>query len=157
MIALVKSNLFEKVGVAYTDKFHVVFTKFFNLKNIYKNFISQLEVDKYDTVFHVTLEIKGLVKVKLENEFKGEKIFATDGLMIEAGADPRIEIPKKLNIKLDSQTNEIIVDKDQKTNIEGIYAAGDITNSSNLKQTITAASQGAIAALSSYNFLMETS
>ena len=77
--------------------------------------------------------------------------------MIEAGADPRIEIPKKLNIKLDSQTNEIIVDKDQKTNIEGIYAAGDITNSSNLKQTITAASQGAIAALSSYNFLMETS
>ena len=93
----------------------------------------------------------------LENEFKCEKIFATDGLMIEAGADPRIEIPKQLNIKLDSQTNEIIVDKDQRTNIEGIYAAGDITNSSNLKQTITAASQGAIAALSSYIFLMETS
>ncbi|MAR37704.1 MAG: thioredoxin reductase [Chloroflexi bacterium] len=118
-----------------------------NIKLILNNTVVELIGD----------EIKGLVKVKLENEFKGEKIFATDGLMIEAGADPRIEIPKKLNIKLDSQTNEIIVDKDQRTNIEGIYAAGDITNSSNLKQTITAASQGAIAALSSYNFLMESS
>ena len=66
--ALVKSNLFEKVGVAYTDKFHVVFTKFFNLKNIYKNFISQLEVDKYDTIFHVTLEIKGLEKQKYSRQ-----------------------------------------------------------------------------------------
>ena len=58
-------------------------------------------------------------------------------------------------IDLDIETNEVVVDKDQKTNIDGIYAAGDLTNGSNLKQTITAASQGAISALSAYNYCLE--
>lgn len=97
----------------------------------------------------------GLQKIKLENEYKNEREFIVDGLMIEAGADPRVDIPLSLGINLDKETNEVVVDKDQKTNIQGIYAAGDITNASNLKQTITAASQGAIAALSAYNYCLE--
>ena len=97
----------------------------------------------------------GLEKIQLKNKFRNQTEFIIDGLMIEAGADPRIEIPKSLGINLDKVTNEVIVDKDQKTNIQGLYAAGDITNSSNLKQTITAASQGAISALSAYNFCLE--
>ena len=97
----------------------------------------------------------GLEKIQLKNKFRNQTEFTVDGLMIEAGADPRIEIPKSLGINLDKVTNEVIVDKDQKTNIQGLYAAGDITNGSNLKQTITAASQGAISALSAYNFCLE--
>ena len=97
----------------------------------------------------------GLEKIQLKNKFRNQTEFTIDGLMIEAGADPRIEIPKSLGINLDKVTNEVIVDKDQKTNIQGLYAAGDITNGSNLKQTITAASQGAISALSAYNFCLE--
>ena len=97
----------------------------------------------------------GLQKIKLEKAYKNETEYIVDGLMIEAGADPRIEIPNSLGIKLDKDTNEVEVDKDQKTNIPGIYAAGDLTNGSNLKQTITAASQGAISALSAYNFCLE--
>tara|TARA_B110000263_G_scaffold239401_1_gene241596 strand:+ start:73 stop:1023 length:951 start_codon:yes stop_codon:yes gene_type:complete len=97
----------------------------------------------------------GLEKIQLKNKFRNQTEFIIDGLMIEAGADPRIEIPKSLGINLDKVTNEVIVDKDQKTNIQGLYAAGDITNGSNLKQTITAASQGAISALSAYNFCLE--
>ena len=95
------------------------------------------------------------VRIELENEFQKSKKLREDGLMIEAGADPRIEIPNSLGINLDETTNEVSVDKDQKTNISGIYAAGDITNGSNLKQTITAASQGAISALSAYNYCLE--
>ncbi len=97
----------------------------------------------------------GLQKIKLEKEYKGENEFIVDGLMIEAGADPRIEIPLSLGIHLDKESNEVIVDKDQKTNVDGLYAAGDLTNGSNLKQTITAASQGAISALSAYNYCLE--
>ena len=97
----------------------------------------------------------GLQKIKLEKAYKNETEYIVDGLMIEAGADPRIEIPNSLGINLDKDTNEVEVDKDQKTNIPGIYAAGDLTNGSNLKQTITAASQGAISALSAYNFCLE--
>ena len=40
------------------------------------------------------------------------------------------------------------------TNLKGIFAAGDLTDASgNLKQTETAAGQGAISALSEYNYL----
>ena len=97
----------------------------------------------------------GLQKIKLEKEHNNETEYTVDGLMIEAGADPRVEIPNSLGIDLDIETNEVVVDKDQKTNIDGIYAAGDLTNGSNLKQTITAASQGAISALSAYNYCLE--
>jgi thioredoxin reductase (NADPH) len=100
-------------------------------------------------------DLGGLEKIQLKNEFRNQTEFTIDGLMIEAGADPRIEIPKSLGINLDKITNEVIVDKDQKTNIQGLYAAGDITNGSNLKQTVTAASQGAISALSAYNYCLE--
>ena len=46
----------------------------------------------------------------------------------------------------------IITDKHAKTNIGGIFAAGDITNN-NLKQIVTAAGEGAIAAKSAYDYL----
>lgn len=97
----------------------------------------------------------GLEEIELENKYNNQNRFKIDGLMIEAGADPRVEIPISLGINLDEETNEVAVDKDQKTNVSGIFAAGDITNGSNLKQTITAASQGAISALSAYNYCLE--
>ncbi len=50
----------------------------------------------------------------------------------------------------------IKADKAQKTNIRGVFAAGDITNNP-LKQIITACGEGAIAAYSAYNDLMRKS
>ena len=45
----------------------------------------------------------------------------------------------------------MIVDKRMHTNIHGVFAAGDLTNASgDLKQTVTAAAQGAVAATSAY-------
>ena len=46
----------------------------------------------------------------------------------------------------------IHVDENMKTSVEGIYAAGDVTNSK-LKQVIVSASQGAIAAKSVSDWL----
>ena len=74
---------------------------------------------------------------------------------MEAGADPRLEIPKQLGLDINSETGEVHVDRNHRTSLEGIYAAGDLTDGTELKQTITAASQGAIAALSSYQYTME--
>lgn len=72
-----------------------------------------------------------------------------DGLFIEVGSVPNTELLSKLNISLDNH-NYIIVDNKQKTNQEGIFATGDATNTTELKQVITAASQGAIAAYHTY-------
>ena len=73
------------------------------------------------------------------------KEYAIDGLFIENGYTPNIDFIKSLNIKLDN--NYIVVDENMKTNIDGIYASGDIIKKK-VYQIVTAASDGAIAALS---------
>lgn len=67
----------------------------------------------------------------------------TFGVFVFAGYEPDNELVKDI-IKLDEQ-GYIITDKQQKTNIDGIYAAGDICVK-NLRQVVTAVSDGAIAA-----------
>lgn len=80
-----------------------------------------------------------------------------NGLFIEVGYVPLTALTNKLGIKTDS-SGHIVVDNEQHTNIEGVFAAGDITTkSANLKQVITAAAEGAIAATSAYNYLKKHS
>jgi len=69
-----------------------------------------------------------------------------DGVFISIGEEPQNELAKKLGVKLDER-GFIITDAQQRTNIKGIYAAGDITGG--LRQVVTACAEGAIAALSS--------
>ncbi len=97
----------------------------------------------------------GLTGIKLTKPYEGQDELTLDGLFIEAGADPRLEIPNQLGLELNPDTNEVHVDRMQKTNVPGVYAAGDLTDGTDLKQTITAASQGAISALSAYTHVME--
>ncbi|MEM4702992.1 MAG: FAD-dependent oxidoreductase [Candidatus Pacearchaeota archaeon] len=73
------------------------------------------------------------------------------GIFVEIGKVPRTDLVKQLEVKLDDK-GYILVDKEMKTNVEGIFAAGDCIAKS-LRQIITAASDGAIAAHSAYKFL----
>lgn len=84
----------------------------------------------------------------------GQTVIPVDGLFVEAGADPRLEVPNQLGVELNPETNEVHVDRGQRTSVPGIYAAGDLTDGTTLKQTVTAASQGAVAALSAYNYVL---
>lgn len=92
-------------------------------------------------------ELKKLVgNEKLEKVIlKDNKEIVLDGIFIEIGHVPNTELLEKLNLTLDSH-GEIIVDKQQRTNIPGVFAAGDCTNQSELKQIVTSTSQGAVAA-----------
>ncbi|NIM47201.1 MAG: thioredoxin-disulfide reductase [Candidatus Aenigmarchaeota archaeon] len=102
------------------------------------------------------IEIKGKAtvrKVILDNPYQNQKELEIDGVFIEIGETPVTSIIKNLKIKTD-KLGYIITDQSQKTNLSGVYAAGDITTSSNnLKQIITACSEGAIAVNSVYNYL----
>lgn len=101
-------------------------------------------------------EEKGLTGIRLSRPFEGRDVYEVDGIFIEIGADPRVEIPNELGVKLDPVTNEVNVDRMMRTNVAGLFAAGDLTNGSGpLKQTVTAAAQGAIAALSAYMYVSE--
>lgn len=73
-----------------------------------------------------------------------------DGIFISIGELPQNELAKQLNVKLDEK-GYVIVDRQQRTNIKGVYAAGDITGG--LRQVITACAEGAIAALASTEVL----
>jgi len=112
---------------------------------------------KIETVFNNSVEEflgnEKLEKVVLKNEYNGSKELYIDGIFIEIGYVPADGMLEKLNIKKDIR-DYIEVASDMSTNIEGIWAAGDITNgSNNFHQIITACSEGAIAANSIHEFL----
>ena len=101
----------------------------------------------------VPVEITGKGKVeKLVYKQAGEKKeIDLDGVFIEIGAEALTKIVQKLGIKLDKE-KQIIVDKDMKTSVLGVFAAGDVTNFP-LKQVVVASSQGAVAARSAYEYV----
>ncbi len=98
------------------------------------------------------VEILGNEKVegvKLDN---GNSL-KLDGIFVEIGSIPSTTLLKNINIELDEQ-GYIVVDHLMRTNIEGVFAAGDVTNLyKHFRQVVVAAAQGAIAAYSAYSFL----
>ncbi|MCI0782043.1 MAG: FAD-dependent oxidoreductase [Chloroflexi bacterium] len=99
------------------------------------------------------IELKGndgLSAIVLDQEVNGSTELAVNGIFIEIGADPRTELAHQLGILLNDR-DEIIVDKHMGTNVHGVFAAGDVTDAGgDLKQTLTAAAQGALAATAAY-------
>ncbi len=79
-----------------------------------------------------------------------EKELNLDQLFLQIGGTPNVHLCGDLNIEMEN--NFIKADKNQATNIEGIYAAGDVTNNP-LKQIVTAAAEGAIACFSVFKYL----
>jgi thioredoxin reductase (NADPH) len=73
-----------------------------------------------------------------------------DGIFIEIGYIPKTNIVAEL-VKLNSK-GEIIVDRDGVTSTQGVFAAGDVTDTT-FKQAVISAAQGASAALSAYNYV----
>lgn len=81
---------------------------------------------------------------------KSESKLDVDGIFVEMGYVARTDIVKDL-VKL-NDNKEIIVDKHCGTSAKGIFAAGDVTDVP-YKQAIISAGQGAVAALSAYNYI----
>lgn len=84
-----------------------------------------------------------LTSVKLD---KDSKVVDLDGLFIEIGFDPNLSLTEQLAVKTNDK-GYIETTDGQKTNVEGVYAAGDCTNgSSGFKQIVVACAHGAVAA-----------
>lgn len=102
------------------------------------------------------LEIKGSEKVDkiiLDDIYNDRNNLPVDGVFIEVGTEPGVELAQKIGVEIDEQ-NYIRVKEDMSTNISGVFAAGDITTGSNkFRQVLTACSEGSIAASSAYKKL----
>ena len=79
-----------------------------------------------------------------------EEQITTDGIFIEVGHVVDNHLAANL-VKLNDR-KEIIIDLDCKTSESGVFAAGDNTSTES-KQIVIAAGEGAKAALSAYKYL----
>ncbi len=85
-------------------------------------------------------------KVILYNRKTEErKELPVEGVFIAIGEEPLNKIAASAGVLLDSE-GYIVTDKFQRTNMDRIYAAGDITGG--IKQWVVSCSEGAVAALS---------
>ncbi|MGC8993165.1 MAG: thioredoxin-disulfide reductase [Candidatus Aenigmatarchaeota archaeon] len=102
----------------------------------------------------IVTEIKGdkkLESIIIKNVKSGEeRELKVDMVFLEIGHETKIDFVKHL-VKVD-EYNQIITNKLAETSCEGIFAAGDVTDSP-YKQLVIAAAEGAIAALSAYNYI----
>ena len=56
--SLIKFSKYLKIGVAFTGKNTFIFKQIYFLKNLYPYYISISELEEYDSIFHLTLEIE---------------------------------------------------------------------------------------------------
>lgn len=106
------------------------------------------------------LEIKGgekVEKILIDKEYSGKKDLEVDGVFVEVGGVPAATLIKEIGVECDEE-GYVKTDEKMKTNIEGIFSAGDI-NSTNkeFQQVVVACAEGARASLSAYNALKELS
>ncbi|MEW6611031.1 MAG: FAD-dependent oxidoreductase [Patescibacteria group bacterium] len=91
--------------------------------------------------------------VRLSRAYQGSDTLQLDGLFIEIGAVPDKTLPTQLGVAL-AESGHIHVDQFMRTNVAGVFAAGDVTDATgSFRQIVTAAAQGAIAATSAYEYL----
>jgi thioredoxin reductase (NADPH) len=95
-------------------------------------------------------KVEGLI---LDNEYNGSKEFPIEGVFVEIGHTPNSDLAKQLGAKLD-QKGQIIIDRAAKTNVEGLFAAGDVVNTG-FKQAIVGAGEAVLAAYSAYEHIQK--
>jgi thioredoxin reductase (NADPH) len=108
-----------------------------------------LSSDKIPVLFNREIkEIRGkdrVEEVELINNQTGETTtMSVDGIFIAIGYSPAVELAKKIGVEITSE-GYIKHDSRHRTNIPGVYSAGDVEGG--FKQIVTAAGHGSEAAL----------
>ena len=101
----------------------------------------------------ITGDAGGVTGVVLTDKNGEEKTIPIDGFFLAVGHQPNTEVFKPF-IETDEQGYIITHGKTTKTNIEGVFAAGDVQDKS-YRQGITAAASGCMAAIDAERFLSE--
>lgn len=124
----------------------------FRAQNYLQELIKEAGIN---TILNATLEeIKGEMLVEsviLKDTKTGELTeLPTSGVFVSIGYIPHTELASQLKVEQD-ESGHIITDKNQKTNIDYVYAIGDVCVG--LKQWVVACGEGAVAATSAFTDL----
>ncbi|MDA0772297.1 MAG: thioredoxin-disulfide reductase [Cyanobacteria bacterium] len=106
----------------------------------------------WDTVVEkINGDMLGVTSVSLKNSKTGETSdFPCEGVFIYVGLDPNTQYLEG-KLKVDG-AGKVITNERMETNLPGVFAAGDIRNTP-LKQAVTAASDGSLAATMAIGFV----
>lgn len=141
VVTVIGNNLESKQDTIYLSSI----TKSINYINYSKDDITfpqdNIKVFNNKKITNINTVDNKITNIVLDDN----NVLETDGLFILNGYTPNSEFINNLDLKLDN--GYIVVDKNMKTNIDGIYASGDIIKK-DLYQIVTAASEGAVAAIS---------
>ena len=116
--------------------------------------------EKIKVLFNTELiEVSGenkIQKLTLKNNVSGEKIYAQTedkfGVFVFIGYAPETGIFESIE---KDESGNIITDENMHTKVEGVFAAGDVRKKI-LRQIVTAAADGAIAAYEAEKYLENT-
>ena len=119
------------------------------------NYTRVISNKKIEIIYQTNVtEFKGkekLAEVTLDKAYKGSKTLKLEGGFVAIGHIVLSELAKDLGVKLNAK-NEVIIDRESKTNIPGFYAAGDVVDTV-FKQAITGVGEGVVAAYSAYQYI----
>ena len=106
----------------------------------------------WDTILTEIMGDKMADTVMLKNVKTGEsKKMKIDGIFISIGSVPTSELAGQIEVEM-NEAGFIETDIEQKTNVPGVFAAGDCTDRL-AKKIVVASGYGAVAATSAYNFI----
>ena len=145
--ALYLANLAKKVYVVHrrdslraTKIYHDPLMKTENVEFVWDSIVTDFIVDS---------KVKG---VKIRNKIDGdESELVCDGVFVSIGRKPATEFLTGA-VKLD-KNGYIVADESTKTNIDGVFAAGDV-RTKDLRQIVTAVADGAVAVHHAEEFIM---
>ena len=115
---------------------------FLSTEMLYAQIGINCETPDTNTILHIKHNRKGVLFPKIPATTEAEK---TDGVFIFIGMKPNLDMFSD-EMELD-EWGYIKTDEDKRTNIDGVYAVGDIS-SKKYRQITTAIADGTVAAIS---------
>ncbi len=112
----------------------------------------QDKLRKKGVEFILNAEVEEILGEEFVNsiKLKDGKILEVDGVFISIGIVPSTTLAKGAGVGVDEK-GYVKINRDQETNLPGVFAAGDVTGG--VMQISTAVGEGCIAALSAYTYV----
>ena len=121
-----------------------------------ESLVARLDKEKVEVLEGSRItSIKGdpLVEAVSIEDADGTRELAVEGVFVEVGSMPATEIASSLGA--DTDRSFVVVDDNQSTNVQGLYAAGDVTG--RWAQVVMACAQGAVAATKACGYIRKCS
>lgn len=99
------------------------------------------------------LEVGGNRRLKqavLDRDYRGSSRLSLSAVFVAIGGEPQSGLAKKLGVGTNAK-GEIVIDRESSTSLPGVFAAGDVCDTS-FKQAIVGVGEGVAAAYSAYRY-----